>query len=1334
MFSKKAMEKKLVVIAIFLSLIIASVGVYAVALRTLPEPSSLSYERPFIAFPTTTALDTTLNISLPSKAVITTAILNLTGLLLEKANPTNEQVWTQNNAYNKSRFADFAASPSVTLNLINDDDLFDIFVISPITGGETDGKAVQCYLNLGTKVTPDWKYNGTCTVNQTALDYEFFGQTYDIDKDGRPDFIGVENNGGTPSAVILAGNGTKALPSFNWAASKRVAFNLSEAFNASTVSECAAFGAQGSPRQLVAADLNNDNITDVCAKCTGGAGGVASTWACAKGTGKDANNNFNYTLMKEWQMKSFDSCNNCEEGWQLVDYDQDTKLDWQAVDYDAGAQGSQMWRKNTGNLTYPILTSSQNWLKGWDILVTDCSKPRTMAWFGDFDGNGSVDYVGECGATDSGTGSMDAKTDTNTIWASNVNVSVGHMLVWNNSATFNTVNLTAEFNGSLTAFLNNCTSVGGNCTVPLNFHSATRGQIKITLLNITWATIPTIQNQATIPTTGKVYNTFICQSEIVFQGTGTGLYAYFNVSRPDGTQLNLGNGTSFNSTFWNSTSQNTEFYNGTWTCRVTTSTDNAENTTSTWTIAVNNLPPYFENNRTSLSTSFGKRLNFNVSILDRDNNASISSAYINISSPNGTNYLTMSLMSNLTNVWNSTNFLLDQTGTWTARVQANDTSNEINITNFTFSVTDSVTYAPLTQTLYFTDLNISQLLNISISHDSDQTFVFEHNASFYNLTAHNLTFNSIFDMTKPQQNNTVQSGQTNYTTINITFFRNAANITYFANISSTRSFNNRTYWTNLTLVFVNTPPRFDSNGTNDTVFFGKTLQFNISVYDWEGNRTIDSVWANVTMPNGTQKLTNHLMFNRTLTSWNTTGFLLDKAGEWNVTIWANDTHGADNVTRHSFRVTDIASVNPASQTLTLDVNATRFVNITISHDSDQTFRFQHNFSAYNSTALNLTLVSIFNLGQSQEFQMVGVNQTNYTTLNITVNSLVANITYYFNVTSTRLFDNMTFNSTFVINVRQNPADIRFTTAPVSTITMFTTGSEFSSNYTVQNQGQGSASGCQPRFNGLLANKTYISFNDTGFSLTQYQNRSFFFTVDLPSETGTRADNVIVNCTTLGVEVTSLGNPLFTLTTNSPPQAGDGGGGGGGGVSLNITIIGNLTLVNFTTVPANIDSPVWYFGFVNPIQTLAVKNPIFGGVVKSSRLLRSCQVASPFSCEVVLNGSAVVTKVTVSNDRDFRQRYGPTFLTLISTQNEVTSIPVAVSVTNWATWFPITPFKTSLPEKSEWQLIFKIHQGQVFGIRAWWVVALIIVITTIVLIAVWYIYQPRIRFPDLSRIT
>jgi hypothetical protein len=351
----------------------------------------------------------------------------------------------------------------------------------------------------------------------------------------------------------------------------------------------------------------------------------------------------------------------------------------------------------------------------------------------------------------------------------------------------------------------------------------------------------------------------------------------------------------------------------------------------------------------------------------------VDTVLVNITLPNAS-IVQQTMSYNVTSkIANSTFTQTSTTGTYTIRIIANDTRNNINSTQTrTFNIQDIS--APLVNLVSPADTNILANRNLTFICNATE------DTGLINITLyHNISGSFISNKTNLV---TGTANQTNFTV------NNTADGTYKWNCLAHDGTNTAFAINNYSVSVDTTAPSVTAvrplNTT--TLVLGNSISINATAID---AFTLSSVLANVTLPNGTSQLLTLLdtnsdnIFNFTYTPSIT--------GQYNITIIAND------------------SVNNINNTQTTFFKATLVPNVTLNYPSNAA-SLTNSLVEFNFTAtdddLNLTNCSLYtNITGSWVIDTTLFNVSNGTLTNIT--KFVPDGTFGWNV---QCFDSLGYSN------------------------------------------------------------------------------------------------------------------------------------------------------------------------------------------------------------------------------------------------------------------------------------------------------------------------------------
>ncbi|MBI4449371.1 DNRLRE domain-containing protein, partial [Candidatus Woesearchaeota archaeon] len=263
----------------------------------------------------------------------------------------------------------------------------------------------------------------------------------------------------------------------------------------------------------------------------------------------------------------------------------------------------------------------------------------------------------------------------------------------------------------------------------------------------------------------------------------------------------------------------------------------------------------------------------------------------------------------------------DAPGMWNVTIIANDTSGNLNASiKSNFSVNDVTPPAVIRLNVSNSSINQGLSTNITLNVtdnyqvDSVLAQITRANGSAFNvtMTVLNATLGPIYNFTI------------------LTTIGDAPgmwNVTIIANDTSGKL--NTTVRSNFTVNDVTSPLVTNVSPTAGRIF---NQSSNVSIAaNATDNYAIDTVLANVTLPNGSIRLITLLNNSGNIDIWNNTFTETNLTGIYNVTIIANDTAGNVNRTVTTFFVTQDGT-NPAVVNLSINpttINQTQSTNITV---------------------------------------------------------------------------------------------------------------------------------------------------------------------------------------------------------------------------------------------------------------------------------------------------------------------------------------------------------------------------------------------------------------------
>jgi len=367
---------------------------------------------------------------------------------------------------------------------------------------------------------------------------------------------------------------------------------------------------------------------------------------------------------------------------------------------------------------------------------------------------------------------------------------------------------------------------------------------------------------------------------------------------------------------------------------------NANRNQTTQFNAVDQIPPAITNTGcTPSALTTGNSTICNATITDA---TTIQTVQANITLPNGT--IESPTISNVTSnfYFNYSNTQIN--GTYTITWIANDTTVNLNDTRTSATFTLNDTYKPTVTALVPTNnttYNISTTIEIAAN--------ITDNGTVNNVQANITQVNSSTILLTLTQAGGTKIYNNTYTIPNIT---GVYNVTIIANDTNANINNNQTTQFN---AVDQTPPAIINTGCTPTsITTGNSTTCNATITD---ARTIQTVQANITLPNGTIESptisndTSNYYFNYTNTQIN---------GTYTITWIANDTSGNLNNTRTSsiFTLNDtykptVAALVPTNNTsFNISTTITIAANVT---DNGTVNNVQANITQVNSSTILLTL-------------------------------------------------------------------------------------------------------------------------------------------------------------------------------------------------------------------------------------------------------------------------------------------------------------------------------------------------------------------------------------------
>ncbi|PIZ50896.1 hypothetical protein COY27_05430 [Candidatus Woesearchaeota archaeon CG_4_10_14_0_2_um_filter_33_13] len=452
------------------------------------------------------------------------------------------------------------------------------------------------------------------------------------------------------------------------------------------------------------------------------------------------------------------------------------------------------------------------------------------------------------------------------------------------------------------------------------------------------------------PTVSSIYNA--SQTiQVAANITETNLAsARVNVTYPNGTiqqlTLTLATGNKYNTSL--TIPDLPGLYNLTFI--VNDSAGNTNNTETTNFTANDIFPPVVIIVTPTPASNYNANTNVSITANITDQ-STISVVLANITLPNSSIVQQIMSYNSTTGLYNSTFNQTLTTGTYTIRIIANDTYNNVNNTETrTFTVQDSsvplvyldspANYANLSNRNVTFRCNVSDdtgLTNVTLYHNINGTFVANQTNNVSGL-----------------------NNQTNFTINNIN------DGTYLWNCLARDTSNNPSFaGSNFTFSVDTTAPNvtnlYPLNTT--TLILGNSISINVTVTD---SFSVNKVLANLTLPNGTSQLLTLLNSTATLYNYTYTPLI---TGQHNITILANDSVGnLNNSETTFFKATLVPTVN-----LTFPANNSVY--------NSSLIEFNFTVTDDDTTLSNCTLYSNYSGVWQNESIIVSV--TNGTVTNIT---------------------------------------------------------------------------------------------------------------------------------------------------------------------------------------------------------------------------------------------------------------------------------------------------------------------------------------------------------------
>ena len=395
----------------------------------------------------------------------------------------------------------------------------------------------------------------------------------------------------------------------------------------------------------------------------------------------------------------------------------------------------------------------------------------------------------------------------------------------------------------------------------------------------------------------------------------------------------------------------------------------------------------------------------NVTVIDNTNSSTVNvnTVLFNVTSPSGTFTSLIGQRVGVTSIFtaNFNTTIVNESGAYTVRIDANDTSNSRNGTvTGTFTVND---VAAPNVTSPSSDIIIG---NQSNSFNLTVTVIDNTNGSsvpvsvvLFNVTAPDNTYTSLIG---------VHQGVTNVwsAVFNTTINQRFGNYTYVVDANDT--VNNRNASVNSTFVVNDvTPPKVTNASPNNVnISWGEMINISANVSDNSGGRNVSVVFINITLPN-TVKITLTASLapgaNNDLFIANFSNTTL--AGRYNYTVDANDTSNNRNATVGAFFVQTQAPDVTAQSSTPVIGNQSQSYNLTATvTDGD----------GVNNVNVNITdpdgnfVTSLLAVKQ-------GATDTFAAVYNVSYTAQSGNYTYLFDANDTNNFHNATVNSTFKVN-------------------------------------------------------------------------------------------------------------------------------------------------------------------------------------------------------------------------------------------------------------------------------------------------------------------------------
>lgn len=392
-------------------------------------------------------------------------------------------------------------------------------------------------------------------------------------------------------------------------------------------------------------------------------------------------------------------------------------------------------------------------------------------------------------------------------------------------------------------------------------------------------------------------------------------------------------------------------------------------------------------------------INITANVTD---NINVSAVLANVTLPNGTiNQVTL-IDSNADDVYNSTFSTTSASGTYTIRIQANDTSKHKNINSSetsTFSIGDVIAPNISAFRTPTSDESFSQNVNVSI--EINVTDNINVSAVLANVTLPNTTVNQI---TLVNQSNNVTWLENFTATDTVGKYQ----ILIIAN-DTTNNIN--TSQRNFTIGDTTPPDVLNVLPTAGSSFTSAGSIVNISANVTDSSSDISAVIANVTLPDGTisqitlQNLTYLDLYNF---SFLNTG----QNGTYNVTIIANDTENNIN----------------SSETTNFNVGDIVFPTITLDKLTDE-FNTTDTTLTFNFTAIDNTNTFSCSLIVDSTTEKTNSSVSNDTTTNFILSSITEG-SHQWNISCTDGASNANTSDTRTFRIDNTvPTFVSLTTSP-----------------------------------------------------------------------------------------------------------------------------------------------------------------------------------------------------------------------------------------------------------------------------------------------------------------